>query len=389
MAQIQRGVSLYSYQQSQFFKQLDLEGQIAEIGQNLNGATGVELLDEMSLHYPNPDWTFDAKWFGWMEKYGTTPVTMDVFMDVLQFRDHVMSYHECAERLMHDIRLAKRLGFKNVRTLATTPIEIMTEALPVAEELDIRLGKEIHQPITLDGQYVTEIAEYVAKTGTKHLGIVPDFGIFAFRPTEVLLDWYVRHGAKPQTCDLVVQLCLENKAGSGNVLDQVDMSLHTAGNIRSGFARYLKTGEAAADLAPAFALMKDLVNTNVDGHTDIDYEVMAEALLFSRTKPEDLKDIYHLIVSIHGKFLNMTEIPGRPGQYQDISFDYDGPIRVLKECGYDGYIDSEYEGQRYSQDRTETDLMSEIDQVRRHQEMLKRLIETGPEPADTAQPLGV
>jgi hypothetical protein len=305
---------------------------------------------------------------------------MDVFMDVLQFRDHVMSYHDCADRLIHDVRLAKRLGFSNVRTLATTPVEVMIEALPVAEELDIRLGKEIHQPIPLDGQYVREIADYVAKTGTKHLGIVPDFGIFAFRPTEVLLDWYIRHGAKPETCDLVVQLCLENKFGSGNALKDVDMSLHTAGNIRSGFVRYLKSGEAEPDLEPAFALMKDLVNKNVDGHSDVDYEVMAEALLFSRTKPEDLKDVFPLIVSIHGKFLNMSEIPGRPGQYQDISFDYEGPIQALKECGYDGYIDSEYEGQRYSQDRGIEDLMSEVDQVRKHQEMLKRLIDTDPVP---------
>ena len=46
MAQIKRGVSLYSYQQAQFFKELDLEGQIREVGTNLFGADGIELLDE-------------------------------------------------------------------------------------------------------------------------------------------------------------------------------------------------------------------------------------------------------------------------------------------------------------------------------------------------------
>ena len=87
MAEIKRGVSLYSYQQTQFFKELDLEGQIREISENLYGADGIELLDEMSLHYPDPDESFFDKWFGWMDKYHTTPVTMDVFCDVLQFRD--------------------------------------------------------------------------------------------------------------------------------------------------------------------------------------------------------------------------------------------------------------------------------------------------------------
>ena len=115
MSDIKRGVSFYSYQQTQFFKQLDLESQIRELSQNLYGADGFEILDEMSLpKYPNPPDEFVDKWYSWLDKYKAVPVTMDVFMDVLQFRDHVMSYHECAERLIGDIRLAKKLGFQNV-----------------------------------------------------------------------------------------------------------------------------------------------------------------------------------------------------------------------------------------------------------------------------------
>lgn len=80
MGKIKRGVSLYSYQQSQFFKELDLEGQIREVGTNLFGADGIELLDEQGLRkYPNPPEEFFTQWYGWMEKYHTTPVTMDVF----------------------------------------------------------------------------------------------------------------------------------------------------------------------------------------------------------------------------------------------------------------------------------------------------------------------
>ena len=43
---------------------------------------------------------------------------------------------------------------------------------------------------------------------------------------------------------------------------------------------------------------------------------------------------------------NETEIPGEPGHYEDAAIDYAGPIKYLNECGFDGYIDSEYEGQR-------------------------------------------
>ncbi len=376
MGKIKRGVSLYSYQQAQFFKELDLEGQIREVGTHLFGADGIELLDEQAIRkYPNPPDEFFENWFHWMEKYHTTPVTMDVFCDVLQFRDHVMSYHECAERLKSDIRLAKKLGFKNVRTLATTPVEIMIEALPVAEECDIRIGKEIHAPIPLNGQFVSEIVDYAQRTGTRHLGIVPDWGIFAFRPSEVTLDWYVRQGAKPESCELVTELCMDNYKGRSNELNDIDLSMYSAGNVESFFHRYLKHGDAPADLVPAFERMEKLIRDNVPDYSDIDFEVMGQALLLSRTKPEDLKALMPYIVNIHGKFYNMSEIPGKPGQYQDISMDYEGPVRFLKAQGYDGYINSEYEGQRRFQDRGVEDLISEVDQVRKHQEMLKRLIE--------------
>lgn len=327
MGKIKRGVSLYSYQQAQFFKELDLEGQIREVGTNLFGADGIELLDEMGLKkYPNPPKEFFGQWFSWMEKYNTTPV------------------------------------------------EVMIEALPVAEECDIRLGKEIHAPIPLNGQFVNEIVEYCQKTGTKHLGIVPDWGIFAYRPSEVTLDWYVRQGAKRESCDLVTEICMDNYLGKSDELNNIDLSLYSAGNVESMFHRYLKHGDAPKDLIPAFNKMQSMIRNHVPGYTEIDFEVMGQALLLSRTKAEDLKELMPYVVSIHGKFYNMSEVPGKPGTYQDISMDYEGPIRFLKENGYEGYINSEYEGQRRFQDRDETYLISEVDQVRKHQEMLKRLL---------------
>ena len=47
----------------------------------------------------------------------------------------------------------------------------------------------------------------------------------------------------------------------------------------------------------------------------------------------------------------------------------------FKRVRLDGYIDSEYEGQRDQQDRGYEFLPDETEQVRRHHEMLKRLIE--------------
>ncbi|SEP46217.1 sugar phosphate isomerase/epimerase family protein [Propionispora vibrioides] len=375
MYEIKRGVSFYSYQQTQFFKQLDLEGQIREVTTNLDGADGIEILDEQSLRrYPNPTEEFIEQWHVWLDKYKAVPVTMDVFMDVLQFRDHVMTYHECAERLKGDIRLAKRLGFKNVRTLSTVPIEIIIEALPVAEELDIRVGKEIHNPIPLNGTYVDEIVEYVNRTGTKHLGIIPDMGIYQYQPSEVALEWMIRHGASRASTEVLTEACLDIRANKGP-LGSMDLSLASAGNVEVNFRKYLNTGVIEKYFKEPFDAVVALTNSRIKSPTKMDYEVVLQALLYSRTKPEDMGVVMPYIISIHGKFLNMTEIPGQPGEYEDKSIDYDGPISFLKKAGYKGYINSEYEGQRRFQDLPYEQLADEIDQVRKHQKMLKRLIE--------------
>ena len=367
------GVSLYSYQQTQFFKELDLEGQIREVGENLPGADGIEILDEMSLHYPDLSDAFIRQWFGWMEKYGTVPVTMDVFMDVLQFRDHVMSIEECAERLRHDIRLAKSLGFQNVRVLSTTPLEIMTLALPLAEQLDIKLGKEIHQPMPLEGRQVTEIIEYVERTGTKHLGIVPDFGIFQTRPSEALLGWSERRGVKREACDASVELAELLNHGKDS-FGAVDMSFHTAGNLRVEFKQFLQTGTCQPVFADLFNGVKRFTDERIPQAENTDYTIVAEALMLSRTSPDILRQLAGHVVSVHAKFYNMSPMPGHPDQFQDIAIDYESGINALKQGGFTGYVNSEYEGQRYWQDRTREDMLSEVDQVRRHQEMLRRLI---------------
>jgi hypothetical protein len=373
MATMKRGVSLYSYQQTRFFKELDLEGEIREVGRNLEGADGIEIVDEMSLRYPDPGDDFVRRWFGWMEQYGTRPVTMDVGMDVLQFRDHVMSLDECTERLRHDMRLAKRLGFANVRVLSVLPFEMMEKALPLAEELDIRLGKEIHQPMSLEGQQVGEIIEFVGRTGTRHLGIVPDFGIFGTRPSEAMLGWYERKGAKPEATALAVELAGMLKRNETS-FSLRDLRNHTAGNLRAEYRRYLTSGEASPGLRPIFDEVVAMASARISNATELDLIVVAEALMLSDTSADTLRQMAKHVVNVHAKFYNMTEVPGRPGCWQDISIDYDSSIAALKAGGYTGYLNTEYEGQRYYQDRTRAEMMSEVEQVRRHQEMLRRLI---------------
>jgi hypothetical protein len=171
------------------------------------------------------------------------------------------------------------------------------------------------------------------RTGSRFVGLVPDFGIFQHSPSEVAVAYVKRHAKKPEAVDWI----LENAPSYGH--DE----------------------------------LIDAVDEKFPGHGIPVNNIDRMALHKPCCSPEDLIDIIPYIVSIHGKFYNMTEIPGRPGCYEDKCIDYETPMKYLREHGFDGYINSEFEGQRDQQDMGEEGLVDEVEQVRRHHEMLKRL----------------
>lgn len=347
---IKRGVSLYSYQQTQFFKQMNWKDMIREVHDNLK-TDGIEIIDEAIIkNYPFPSEQFIFDWNNEMARYNMNATTMDIYLDVHQFRDHIMTHREAAERLKNDIKLAAKLGFKNVRPLCLVPIDVIEMALETAEKYDIRIGKEIHAPLpikpgtkvqptkgmaaALDFRMADQIIELANRTGSKHIGLVPDFGIFQHSPSQIAIDYAKRQAKNPEVIDFI----LENSKSYD--LDE----------------------------------MSDVLDKKY-AHHGIDLSTIERMSLHeSSAKPEDIIDIIPYIVSIHGKFYNMTEIAGKPGCYEDSAIDYETPIKYLKEHGFNGYINSEYEGQRDQQDRGVEFLPDEREQVRRHHEMLSRLI---------------
>ncbi|MBE6955656.1 MAG: xylose isomerase, partial [Ruminococcaceae bacterium] len=118
---IKRGVSLYSYQQNQFFRQMTWKDMLREVATNLDGATGIEIISEATVeNYPFPSDAFVYDWHNELARYGLEAVTMDDFLDVLQFRDHVMTDAEAAWHITYDLQIAKKLGFKNMRLITGT-----------------------------------------------------------------------------------------------------------------------------------------------------------------------------------------------------------------------------------------------------------------------------
>jgi len=102
-----------------------------------------------------------------------------------------LTTEESVEMLCRDIRLAHRLGFTVMRTKmpvindALEPVEnwreIIKGALPLAEQLNIKMCPEIHTPSNLNGKMVREYVEFIEETGTKHFGLNIDFSVFRCR----------------------------------------------------------------------------------------------------------------------------------------------------------------------------------------------------------------
>ncbi len=341
---IHRGVSLYSYQQNEFFHTMTWKDELREVATNLNGADGIEIISECTIpHYPFPPESFIYEWNNEMARWGLKAVTMDTYVDTLQFRDHVMTFEECADRLKYDLKLAHKLGFKNMRLCHNVPIDSVKLALPLAEELDIRMTNEIHAPSPILPKEDEEFGETVARdvafiqmTGTKHYGLQPDMGIFQNKPSRIniasqLRAFMSREEAEDASWELI-NYCEENGVEATKAYATEKYPLMMQGPARGFLFR-----EASA-------------------------------------RPIDLYSIMPYVYCIHGKFYEMTEIPGEPGHYEDKSIMYAKAIRVLNDCGYEGYIDSEYEGQRSQQDMGYEFLPDEVEQVRRHHEMMARLI---------------
>jgi sugar phosphate isomerase/epimerase len=324
-----RGVTLYSYQEEYYQHEMTLEDCLAEL--NSIGASGVQLIaEEMVPNYPNPPQAWVDDWHAMLAKYRLEPTNLDTFVDIYVGGHRTMSLEESVDTLVGQIKLANRLGFKVVRP-TTGPVEqpaveMIERALPTAEKLDVRIAPEIHAPIPLEGKYIGSYLELIHRTGTKHMGFTLDFGVFCKRLPRVMLDYWKRHGADPQAIDYV------RKAFEDGVPQQ-DIMAHVQ------------------KMSPTDA------NMGLAG-TAFGYGPISNS-------PSQLKAMAPYIYNIHGKFYEMTD------DLIEYSIPYQEIIPVLRQLGYAHSIDSEYEGQRWTQDAITTD---SCEQVRREHVMLRRLL---------------
>jgi sugar phosphate isomerase/epimerase len=182
-----RGVSIYSYtgeygvsmtMEDCFMDMYDME------------AEGIEILANGHIPgYPNPTEEWVQWWHSTLTKYNIVPGEYGHWVDSRRQPGRTLTTRESYDMLVRDLRLASKLGFKVARTKLgvideiLTPVENWQEfikmALPVAEEYDVRMCPEIHQPTALKSKMVNDYINFIEKTGTKYFGINIDFGVFS------------------------------------------------------------------------------------------------------------------------------------------------------------------------------------------------------------------
>lgn len=347
---IKRSVSLYSYQDEYYDGKLDLEGCLRETAKT--GATGVELLaEQMIRRFPLPIETeeFREKWFGWLEKYGLQPSCYDAFLENKIYDNRTLSLGEQINMMKRDIRLASLLGFKNLRTLVSTPMDVIEGSLEYAAELDVKIGLEVHAPFSLNSSWADGYMEMILRTGTKHFGFIPDMGIFCKNIPDVLRDKARRQGAKEECIKIVDDAYAERRA-KGFVKIKYDLDLGRA--------------NMEYRMANGMGQMMDAIKAAGGGPADLAYG--GASFTYSWSEPQDIIDNIQYIYHTHAKFYNVHE------DYVETAVAIPEVVAAFKKAGYKGYLSSEYEGGEHLRADVEVD---SVEQVRRHQESMRRAIE--------------
>lgn len=324
---IKRAVSLYSYQENFYLGKLDLEGLIREAAKA--GAKGIELIPEQNCadEYQDPSADFIFKWKEWMQKYDVEPCAIDIFYDYKLYGNRILTWKEQVKMYTDAFRFAKKLGFPVVRGMLTTPIKLVEMMIPVAEDMGLKFGVEVHSPYSLGSEYCLQLYELAEKHQTDAIGVIPDTGIYVKQQSEVIVQKFIRQGAHKEIADYTCKAYID----------------------------HVPQQEAAEHIAR--------MNPNAMDHA------LFKRVYFATYDDPNLLAVYaDHIIHVHNKCWHMTE------DYREPSIDNENVISILKKSGYDGYIATEFEGQRYFHDVGCQENADEIEEVRRNQQMLKKLL---------------
>lgn len=325
---IKRAVSLYSFQDEYCRKRMTID-QIFDELDSLN-VEGVELIsDQMIKGTPCPSDDELNKWESVVARHKVKPVCNSIFINTTLYNNRTLTLKEAADLLIADLKLTKRLGIPMVRLVSMTSIEIVKLALPVAQELDIVMALEIHAAMSFDNPSTKAFCDYMMASNNKYLGIVVDTGIFCRRHPKIAKEFYLAQGLNPDIGDYI----------DGIFAQGTDPKRFFANGIPAELKAMIKN-----ETDQLYILFSD-------GYENSDYSILDPYMPF----------IKHL----HGKCFEFAS------EGEEYSINFKEIIDYLDKKGYDGYIATEYEGNRFVPVGTIPDGAAN---VRIHQALMKKCI---------------
>ena len=301
-------VSLYSLQDEYLNHRMDLEQILRYVKEC--GAQGVELLPDQMLHgTPNPPQEQIDLWNRLIAETGLTPVCDDVFLNTNLYKNRTLTHRECIDLLIDEIKLAHKLGFHLIRLVSMVPWWVQEPLLPYCEKYDVAIAVEVHAGMAFDVKATNDFIKEMKRLNSRYIGLVIDTGIFCRRMPRVVRNYEVSVGTSPEVFDYMDSLFAQ-----GTDFHQV----------------LLKTGYQYPDeLKAAMKCEHDKLSVPLlDGYENYPFEV--------------LDDLIPYIKHFHLKTFEMTE------EGPEYSMDYKALLEYLHSKNYDGYVSTEYEGNRFT-----------------------------------------
>lgn len=329
MSKIKTCVSLYSLQDEYMNKRMTLEDIFRFMRDN--DVDGVEFLPDQMMHgAPEPDEETLAEWDRLCETYKIKPVIADVFLNTNLYENRTLTKKECVNLLIKEIKLAHRLGMKMIRLVSFTPAFVLEPLLPYCEKYDMKLGLEIHAGLGFDKQKTKDYIAEMKRLNSPYIGLVIDTGLFCKREPRVMEEYCRALG----TCDEAIRIVQElyAKGGDGQSINGPD------GEMIPELKAVLKT--PADHMYAHFA----------DGYENIPLSALDAYMPY----------VFHF----HFKLFEMTE----DGEY---SMDFKEILQYLHDHDYDGYVSTEYEGNRWTLPGLPT---TEKEQVMLHQQYIRKCL---------------
>lgn len=325
------GVTLYSFTPDFHAGRYTLD-QLFERAAERNMGPGLEVIGFQSIrNFPNITLEFERHFKGLLERYEFVPTCLDCNADRALRSDRMLSEQELYEYLAAQLRTAHRLGFKTARMQWAAPLSVMERLVPLAEELDVRMGVEIHAPETVESPWVLAQREWHAKHQSPYLGFVIDFGSVTTQVSPTMFQAFREKGVSEELFDIFHE--------RWHALDGQQFEAHEQMGNFIQLAYQHGAGDHAINMS-VFAV-------GIHGHG----------------KPRMWLEIMDQIVHAHAKFFYVDE------NGQEPAVPVAEQVQALVDGGYDGWISSEYEGWHW-------DLHSDaFEQVAREQKIIRGVLE--------------